>query len=276
MRSEEEFEQVLSQLRELDNADPDSRYLHAVAEIPPMILDPKVKKLRYIDMNGFVEDSMAMERERKASMVWTEEEKDIFVKKYLLFPKRFKKIASFLENKTTEDVVAFYYSSKKTLNLKKMLRQHQTKKRGRKPSAHTVAMQQAQQAAAQQAAQQAAQLAQQQAQQQDMPREVANLGSSMSSNYWDTMSERPRNRQQMRQQEPVNYKEIDLSDDERPSMMRATQTSSTTTTTSNTSGTTSTTTTTTTTYESRWTPREKELFAEAFTKSGRVSWHSKN
>lgn len=84
MRSEEEFEQVLASLRELDNADPDSRYLHSVAEIPPLILDPKVKACRYIDTNGFVEDSFALERERKASIVWTDEEKDIFIKKYVI------------------------------------------------------------------------------------------------------------------------------------------------------------------------------------------------
>lgn len=83
MRSEEEFEQILSQLRELDNADPDSRYLHSVAEIPALILDPKEKACRYIDTNGFVEDSFALERERKSQIVWTDEEKDIFIKKYV-------------------------------------------------------------------------------------------------------------------------------------------------------------------------------------------------
>ena len=86
VRSEEEFEQVLSQLRELDNADPDSRYLHSVAEIPPLILDSRVRACRYLDTNGFVEDSFALERERKAGILWTDEEKDVFIKKYLPFP----------------------------------------------------------------------------------------------------------------------------------------------------------------------------------------------
>ena len=122
----------MSQLKDLDSQDPNSRYLSALAEIPPMILDERERRIRFIDNTNLVVDSMALERERKAAAVamWAEEDKEIFIKRYLQYPKRFKKIAGFLENKTTEDVIAFYYSNKKKLNLKKLLRQHQLKKRG--------------------------------------------------------------------------------------------------------------------------------------------------
>ena len=39
-------------------------------------------------------------------------EKVIFVDKFILFPKNFSKIASFLINRSTKDCVRFYYDSK--------------------------------------------------------------------------------------------------------------------------------------------------------------------
>ena len=50
----------------------------------------------------------------------------MFLEKYLQFPKRFRKIAEYLPNKTTGDVIAFYYLNKRALNLKKKLREHRT------------------------------------------------------------------------------------------------------------------------------------------------------
>lgn len=56
-------------------------------------------------------------------------EKCIFFDRFLLFPKDFKKIASFLRNKTTMDCVAFYYDAKKSLPFKGALREHLLRKR---------------------------------------------------------------------------------------------------------------------------------------------------
>jgi hypothetical protein len=85
--------------------------------------------------------------------------------RYLIFPKNFRKIASFLENKDTGACVTFYYSYKNMLNLKKLLREHQMKRRGmpRKGS--------------------------------NVPRELQNLGISQSE-YWvnDAPSRTSRNR----------------------------------------------------------------------------------
>jgi hypothetical protein len=102
---------------------------------------------------------------------------------------------------------------------------------------------------------------------------VANLGAVVTSNYWDTMSERPRNARQVGQQrqdilhqQQRGSKEslFDVSDEEsgtglRPSLVRTTTTTTATTTT-----------TTIQATESRWTAKEKELFIEAFVRSGKV------
>lgn len=56
--------------------------------------------------------------------VWTDMEKCIFLDRFLQFPKDFRKIASFLRNKTTKDCVAFYYNSKQTVPYKGALKEH--------------------------------------------------------------------------------------------------------------------------------------------------------
>ncbi|GJD07848.1 hypothetical protein Gasu2_21790 [Galdieria sulphuraria] len=53
---------------------------------------------------------------------WTNNELSIFVKRYAQYGKNFRKIASFLKYKTTEDVVRFYFQNKIRLQLKKYFR----------------------------------------------------------------------------------------------------------------------------------------------------------
>ncbi len=79
---------------------------------------------------------------------------------------------------------------------------------------------------------------------------MANLGAaSVASNYWSTVSERPRNRAPNYTSDPTLGPDLDLSDeDQRPSLIRPKASNA----------------------ESRWTAREKELFVEAFTKNGKV------
>jgi len=124
VRSEEEFSQVMVLLRDQDNEDLNSRYLKTLATVPPMILDSAQRKAKFQSTNGIIEDPATLERERKTLNPWTDEEKAIFFQKYLLYPKKFEKIAVFLENKTYYDVVSYYYLNKFNLNLKKALRQH--------------------------------------------------------------------------------------------------------------------------------------------------------
>jgi hypothetical protein len=51
-------------------------------------------------------------------------EKCIFLDRFLQFPKDFRRIATFLRNKTTKDCVAFYYDSKQTVPYKGALKEH--------------------------------------------------------------------------------------------------------------------------------------------------------
>ena len=73
---------------------------------------------------------MEDEEERRNVNVWTDMEKCIFFDRFLHHPKDFRKISSFLRNKTTKDCIAFYYNSKKTIPYKHALKEFlQRKKR---------------------------------------------------------------------------------------------------------------------------------------------------
>ena len=61
--------------------------------------------------------------------VWTDMEKCIFLDRFLQFPKDFRRIASFLRNKTTKDCVAFYYDSKQTVPYKGALKEHMMRRK---------------------------------------------------------------------------------------------------------------------------------------------------
>jgi hypothetical protein len=56
-------------------------------------------------------------------------EKCIFLDRFLQFPKDFRRIASFLRNKTTKDCVAFYYDSKQTVPYKGALKEHMLRRK---------------------------------------------------------------------------------------------------------------------------------------------------
>ena len=63
---------------------------------------------------------------------WSDLEKNIFLDKFLQFPKNFGKIATFLRLKDSKDCVRFYYESKKNIDFKALLREHQQRRRGLK------------------------------------------------------------------------------------------------------------------------------------------------
>ncbi|CAL5209244.1 unnamed protein product [Lathyrus oleraceus] len=84
-------------------------------KMPALILDEKEKMVtKFISSNGLVEDPLAIEKERDMINPWTSEEKDIFLEKFAMFGKDFRKIASFLDHKTTADCVEFYYKNHKS------------------------------------------------------------------------------------------------------------------------------------------------------------------
>ncbi|XP_057979549.1 uncharacterized protein LOC131165618 isoform X2 [Malania oleifera] len=96
---------------------PDSQVkLHRnTLKMPALILDKKEKMVsRFISSNGLVEDPCAVEKERVMINPWTPEEKEIFMDKLATFGKDFRKIASFLDHKTTADCIEFYYKNHKS------------------------------------------------------------------------------------------------------------------------------------------------------------------
>ena len=48
-----------------------------------------------------------------------------------MYPKNFRKIQAYLEWKSLQDCINYYYTNKYKLDLKRTLRQHQSKRRGR-------------------------------------------------------------------------------------------------------------------------------------------------
>lgn len=84
-------------------------------KMPSLILDNKEKiASRFISNNGLVEDPSTAEKERCMVNPWTSKEKEMFLDRLTTFGKDFRKIASFLDHKTTADCVEFYYKNHKS------------------------------------------------------------------------------------------------------------------------------------------------------------------
>ncbi|AES62202.2 putative transcription factor MYB/SANT family [Medicago truncatula] len=92
-------------------------------KMPALILDEKEKMVtKFISSNGLVEDPLAIEKERSMINPWTSEEKELFLEKFAAFGKDFRKIASFLDHKTTADCIEFYYKNHKSECFEKLKR----------------------------------------------------------------------------------------------------------------------------------------------------------
>jgi len=66
----------------------------------------------------------AIEAELRWHNPWTDVEKCIFLDRFMQYPKNFRKIATYLKNKTTQDVIQFYYDSKKSINYKALIKEN--------------------------------------------------------------------------------------------------------------------------------------------------------
>ncbi|XP_019430275.1 PREDICTED: uncharacterized protein LOC109337705 isoform X2 [Lupinus angustifolius] len=94
-------------------------------KMPALILDQKEKMVsKFISRNGLVEDPLAIEKERAMINPWTSEETYIFQEKFANFGKDFRKIATFLDHKTTADCVEFYYKNHKSDCFEKIKKQY--------------------------------------------------------------------------------------------------------------------------------------------------------
>ena len=127
IRSDADMDDIMEGLQEQEAED---KKMRSYAVVPPIQNDKKYVKPVFINRNNLVEDPMAEYKERRHVNVWTDSEKDLFREKFLLHPKNFGLISSYLEKKSVRDCVQYYYSSKKSENYKQLLRKH-VKKRTR-------------------------------------------------------------------------------------------------------------------------------------------------
>ncbi|XP_043698280.1 uncharacterized protein LOC122649002 isoform X2 [Telopea speciosissima] len=101
-------------------------------KMPALILDEKERRLsRFVTTNGLVEDPCAVEKEKSMINPWTSKEKEIFMEVLAMFGKDFRKIASFLEHKTTADCIEFYYKNQKSESFDKIKKKLELRKQER-------------------------------------------------------------------------------------------------------------------------------------------------
>lgn len=119
VKSDAEMDEILDGLQEQENED---KKMRAYAVIPPILLEERKRKHRYTNRNGVIEDPITEYKDHKNINIWTEQEKEIFREKYLLNPKNFVVIGSYLERKSVSDCIQFYYSTKKKENYKMLVK----------------------------------------------------------------------------------------------------------------------------------------------------------
>ena len=110
-----------------------AKWSKGVAALPPMIIDESDRRHSvFLSRNGLIEDCKEEERQYKLSSPWTERERAVFQRRYLQYPKAFRKIAACLPSKSVNDCVSYYYYSKLSIDYKQLLREQQKRQRERK------------------------------------------------------------------------------------------------------------------------------------------------
>ncbi len=71
----------LSRSLSLQNSEKQMRQL---AVIPPMLFDAEQQRIKFINMNGLINDPMKVYKDRQVMNMWSEQEKDTFREKYVL------------------------------------------------------------------------------------------------------------------------------------------------------------------------------------------------
>ncbi|TSL28154.1 Nuclear receptor corepressor 1 [Bagarius yarrelli] len=127
-RSEHEISEIIDGLSEQENNEKQMRQLSV---IPPMMYDSEQRRVKFINMNGLMDDPMKVYKSRQFMNVWTEHEKEIFKEKFVQHPKNFGLIASYLERKCVSDCVLYYYLTKKSQNYKTLVRRNYGSRRRR-------------------------------------------------------------------------------------------------------------------------------------------------
>nr|XP_026692214.1 nuclear receptor corepressor 2 isoform X2 [Ciona intestinalis] len=123
-RSDADFAQIVDGLSEQENQ---LNHMRQLAVVPPMLLDRDEQRVRFISTNGFIREPFKDFKESQQLDSWAEQEKIIFKEKFVLHPKNFNLIASFIEKKSVADCILYYYLTKKTNNYKALVRKQSMK-----------------------------------------------------------------------------------------------------------------------------------------------------
>lgn len=147
VRSEAEFQSILASLEDADSRDPNLRAARTTAVVPDMILDSAERDLDSVDdTSGLVQDPHAFYHTQSSPDVWTEDEQQIFLKRFAAYPKQFGesfndwmhverpavdrsrsrlagKIAEHLPLKSSPQCVLYYYRTKKIIDYRSLVAQ---------------------------------------------------------------------------------------------------------------------------------------------------------
>ncbi|ODO08960.1 hypothetical protein L198_00699 [Cryptococcus wingfieldii CBS 7118] len=116
-----ELEEIMAAIAQQEQSDPLLRAAKTAAVVPDMILSEE-RGLKYDDDNDLVQDPISFyDFEGIEEPIWTSEERAIFVKRYLAYPKQFGRISDGIPNKSAGDCVLYYYRTKKEVDYKAML-----------------------------------------------------------------------------------------------------------------------------------------------------------
>lgn len=77
-RSEHEVSEIIDGLSEQENLEKQMRQL---AVIPPMLYDADQQRIKFINMNGLMDDPMKVYKDRQVMNMWSEQEKETFREK---------------------------------------------------------------------------------------------------------------------------------------------------------------------------------------------------
>jgi hypothetical protein len=84
------------------------------ARCPTMILDTEERRvLRFNSKNALVRDPLGEMQAERTCNPWTVDEQRIFAERFQLYNKDFRRISTFLRNRTVADCVVFYYKRQK-------------------------------------------------------------------------------------------------------------------------------------------------------------------
>lgn len=137
VRSDLEMEQIIASIGSNEATDPNQLCLRNIAIVPDMIsvLKGTVDNV-YDDNNLRVDDPVSYYAPQTGIHDWTEEEKQIFIDKFAIFPKQFGAISRFLPNKTTAQCVDYYYLHKNVdIDFKNIVAMNAPGRKGRRRTA---------------------------------------------------------------------------------------------------------------------------------------------